>query len=919
MLSFLVQEYYLFLAQTARLAKMRGFVFASAAFAFTAVLLSLSGCGGSGGSGSTPLPEPPAAPELGSAKFEVNVETGEVKVSELGPSRNTVFAGAAVSFTSSSLINEGSLGRRRLSVQLRNRSQEVMTGPFDIHFRNFANVTAPATDLRALHSVQSIAGNGIAGNVDGPAASAQFPTPQAFASDGAGNLYFTCNDGTVRRLNNGIVSTVVSGLSQPRGIVFAKVFQNSPSLFIAELGANRIRRFQFSAASLTTFAGSGAASVGDNSNPLAASFNAPYGLAIRNESASDLTLLTTDSGASTLRSVSSQSGVFTTATGLTNPRGIAVGNGLTVVANTGANSIRVLTTGGQATDIGSAGFLDGTGSVVQFQAPSGVALFNGTIYVADSGNHRIRQGQLRPGALATSNGNWLFATVAGNGTAGFTDGDGSSVRFNVPVGISIADNDSILVADADNNRLRRIVSTGPFPVDIPTGAASTNEKPRLANPTTYIPNGDERTPVIQVATASLAPGAQTNLGNWDFIVPTGITAFTFIVEVEAKTSLLAPPDAVTNPGPTNPGGSPNVRVRAFSGGDPGYLDGPLASASFTGIRGMARADDGTIFVAETLNRTVRRISTTGQVSTIAGRPTVSGTDDGRGDVATLASPRGIACEPDGSVIYVTQLNNTIRRIELRADFDETVNGVDVPGSPDDAASYTVTTIAGLAGGPAFADGTNGSDARLNNPTHMVRVSRGNLVFIEDIGNRIRSLVAVGANERLASSWKVITIAGDTTTVSPADFFLDGTGLAARFSRPSSICLAPDGNLYVADSNSHRIRRVTTGGRVTTAAGSVLGYGDSNTPLSALFHLPFAIGADAANTLYVGDGGNHTIRKVGNIVQTVAGNGVIGNTEGTGKTATFSTIRCLLVLPNGDILVGEENRIRLIQRIISTGP
>jgi len=896
---------------------MRGFVFGSAALFFAACLLPLAGCGGTGGSGSTPLPEPPAAPELGSAKFEVNVQTGEVKISELGPSRNTVFAGGAISFTSSSLINEGSLGRRRLSVQMRNRSQEAMTGPLDIQFRNFANVTAPSTDLRALHSVQSIAGNGTAGNVDGPAASAQFATPQAFASDGAGSVYFTCNDGTVRRLNNGIVSTVVTGLNQPRGISFSKLFQNSPSLFIAELGANRIRRFLLSG-DLSTFAGAGGAGAGDSASLLSATFNAPYGMAIRNETSTTIELAVTDSGGSTLRSVRSQSGVLTTASGLTNPRGVAIGNGLTVVANTGANSIRVFS-GTQSTDIGSAGFLDGTGSVVQFQGPSGVALFNGTIYVADSGNHRIRQGQLRSGALPTSNGNWVFATVAGNGTAGFTDGDGSSVRFNVPVGISIADNDSLLVADADNNRIRRITSTGPFPVDIPTGAASTNEKPRLANPTNYIPNGDERTPFIQVTTASVAPGAQTSLGNWDFIVPAGITAFTFVVEVEAKTSLLAPPDAVTNPGPSNPGGSPNVRVRGFAGNGPGYLDGPIAAASFREIFAMVRADDGTIFVADTGNRVIRRISTSGQVSTIVGRPRVAGTADGRGDVATLNDPRGIACEPDGKVLYVTDNNNTIRRIEFRADFDETVNGEDVAGSPDDAAAYTVTTIAGLAGAVGFADGTNGSDARLVAPAGIVRVGPGSLVFAETNGNRVRSITAIGSNERLATSWRVLTVAGDTSQNFPVEGTQDGDGTFARFAAPIGICLAPDGNLYVADANSHRIRRVTTGGRVTTIAGSTTGYGDSNTPLTAKFNTPFSVAADAANTLYVGELFGHTLRKVGNIVQTVAGSGVSGSTEGTGKTATFGGINAIIVLPNGDMLVADSTRIRMIQRIISTGP
>ncbi len=884
----------------------------------------MAGCGGSNGSGIAvnEQPVPPAPLESGTARFDVNVETGAVRITELKPSSRTVFAGSSVQFFSSSLINEGALGRRRLAVSLKNTSQETMVGPLKLQFRNFANVTSVATDLRPLHNILSIAGDGTTGGGDGPAGSSSFAAPQAVVSDNNGSIYFTVNDGTIRRLKNGVVSTIVTGLSQPRGLAYSKVFENRESLFFAEAGTNRIKRVLLTNFSVETFSGTGAA--GTDNNTLAAStFNSPSGLALSSESTSQITLVSTDSGAGTARTIQSTinnpnaSGVTTLATGLTNPRGIAREGGITVIANTGANSIRVIS-GGQTVNMGSLGFLDGTGDLVQFSGPRDVSLRFGTLYVADTGNHRIRQAQLRPGSTPGSAPNWLFATIAGNGTAGFTDGEGSLVRLSSPTGVNFADNGQLLIADEGNNRLRRIVSTGSnFPVDIPTGGISTAEKPRLANPTTYVPGGDGRTPVIEVATpATLASGVATAVGNWDFIVPSGITAFSFTVEVEAGTSLLAPPDAVSNGGPTNPGGSPNVRVRGFAGADPGFADGPLASAAFRSVSGITSAENGTIFVADADNHAVRRISASGNVTTIAGRPGVPGFTDGRGDVALLTSPTGIACEPDGKTIYVSQ-KNTVLRIEFRADFDEQDgNGVTL-GDSASAASYTVSTIAGLTNTAGFANGSTGDGSRFNDLTGIVRTGDGQLFVTEGLGKRVRSLSAIGFNRRLAASWQVLTAAGDGTVTTPAAGTVDGTGPSARFSLPLALTLAPDGFLFVVDSSAHRIRRVETSGTTTTVAGSVAGYGDASIPLSAKFQNPSAITVDSSNTFYIGDRTNQVIRRFGNGVQSVAGTGVAGTAEGTGRTAQFRNIRSIHSLQNGDILVGDEGRIRLIQRIVST--
>ncbi len=898
---------------------MRKFLRSTSACALLSAVL-MNGCGGSGGGGASALPIAPGTPvDSGSAKFNVNVLTGEVTVDSLSHSRSTVFSGGAISFASSTLVNEGTLGRRRLSVSLKNNGQDAMIAPFAVHFRNFTNVTAPATDLRALHNISTIAGSGTVGTTDGPAGSANLSNPTAVTSDGNGNIYIASTDGTVRRLQNGIISTIASGLGTLRGIVFTKTFQSTEALFVTDSSAMRIHRVSLNNFTVSVFAGSGASGTTDSSSLLTAQFNQPHGIAVDSESPTALSLLVTDSGSTTLRRVSSQGGVSTVAFDLLGPRGIAKEGSVIAVANRNANSIRIISGGVSSNLGGTSGFEDGVGSSVKFASPSAVALKNGVIYVADQDNHRIRQGQLRPGAIPTSAANWQFATVAGSGVAGFVDGDGSSVRLNSPAGLFFTDNNLLLVADQANHRIRRIISTGPnFPVDIPNGATSTSERPRLANPTSYIPDGVERTPVIEVASpSSLAPGASTNLGNWDFIVPAGITAFSFVVEVEATTSLLAPPDSVSNAGPTNPGGSPNVRVRGFAGSGPGFADGSLVSAAFNDVSQMARSTDGTIFIADTGNHLVRRIATNGTVSTIAGSPKTSGTTDGTGDVARLTSPTGVACEPDGKTLYVSQANHAIRRVELRDDFDENPGTGSVPGDPAQRASYTVSTMAGLAGTAGFADGSNGVDARLNEPGHLVLAGNAQLFFVEAAGQRVRSLSLVGANPRLPSSWRVLTVAGDNTVATPATGNSDGTGSQVRFAFPRSIVLAQDGFLYVADAGNNRIRRVSTAGQVTTVAGSIGGYGDAGNPLSAKFSTPTALGADSSNVLYVGEVGNSMLRKFGNGVASVAGTQASGTADGTGKTAQFQLISSLLVLPNGDILVGDGSRIRLIQRIIST--
>ena len=204
------------------------------------------------------------------------------------------------------------------------------------------------------------------------------------------------------------------------------------------------------------------------------------------------------------------------------------------------------------------GFADGSGTTAQFNGPSGVAVApDGTVYVADTNNHRIR---------ATDPTTGEVTTLAGNGFAGFVDGPGGTAQFSVPFGVAVAPNGTVYVADTNNHRIRAIDPT--------TGTVTT-----LA-------------------------------GN----------------------------------------------------GTAGFVDGPGATAQFTGPSGVTVNSDGTVYVADRGNQRIRAIeSTTGQVTTFAGNGT-AGFVDGPGATAQFNGPSGVTVDPDG-VVYVADFDNhRIRKI-----------------------------------------------------------------------------------------------------------------------------------------------------------------------------------------------------------------------------------------------------------------
>jgi len=265
--------------------------------------------------------------------------------------------------------------------------------------------------------------------------------------------------------------------------------------------------------------------------------------------------------------------------------------------------------------------------------------------------------------------------------------------------------------------------------------------------------------------------------------------------------------------------SPNGQVSTFAGSTQGFADGIGENALFSLPADVAADASGNVYVADFLNHRIRKISPSGVVSTLAG--STEGFADGIGTDAQFDKPRGIAVDNSGN-IYVTEVgNDKIRKI-----------------TPDGL----VSTIAGSTEG--FSDGT-ATTAQFCNPNGIVIDATGNIYVSDNCNFKIRKITPEGNVTTLAGSMK-----GQ----------VDGVGSTAQFSSPTGIDIDALGNLYVADFSVHKIRKVTSDGKVTTIAGSTLGFADG-TGSNAQFSFPSSIAIDDRGDLFIADSGNHKIRKI----------------------------------------------------------
>jgi sugar lactone lactonase YvrE len=270
-----------------------------------------------------------------------------------------------------------------------------------------------------------------------------------------------------------------------------------------------------------------------------------------------------------------------------------------------------------------------------------------------------------------------------------------------------------------------------------------------------------------------------------------------------------------------------VSALAGTAGMAGSQDGTGANALFSQPSGVAVDGSGNVYVADTGNATIRRITPAGAVTTLAGSPSSRGSRDGAGSGAQFNQPTDLAVDAAGNLYVADTFNATIRKV---------------------AADGTVSTLAGTAGSRGDADGT-GAAAQFNNPSGVALDTAGNLYVADTYNDTIRKITPSGV---------VTTLAGSAGISGAADL----TGNNALFNQPYDVAVDPAGNIYVTDTGNATIRKITQNGEVTTVAGlaDIAGMGDSASGV-ALFNQPRGLVVDSAGNIFVADTGNAAIRKV----------------------------------------------------------
>ena len=320
--------------------------------------------------------------------------------------------------------------------------------------------------------------------------------------------------------------------------------------------------------------------------------------------------------------------------------------------------------------------------------------------------------------------------------------------------------------------------------------------------------------------------------------------------------------------PTLTGPGVTVSTVAGQAGASGSTDGGGSAARFSSPADAAVDTVGNTYLADTANHTIRKITPAGIVTTLAGTAGASGSADGTGGAARFNHPAGVAVDGAGNVYVADTDNNSVRKITSVGVVSTSATGFNGPSgiAADTAGNVyvadtlthtirkvssagTISTIAGTAGISGSADGV-GSAARFHGPQGLALDGTGNLYVADTNNDTIRKVVL--------ASGEVTTVAGQAG----ASGSTDGTGGQARFFYPSGLAIDTGSNLFVADTDNSTVREITPSGVVSTLAGQPGTTGTADgVDGAARFNFPAGIAAGNAGTIYVADTSNHAIRAV----------------------------------------------------------
>ncbi len=502
------------------------------------------------------------------------------------------------------------------------------------------------------------------------------------------------------------------------------------------------------------------------------------------------------------------------------------------IADSGNHRIRRVDAAGNIATVagtGTYGFSGdgGPATAAQLRSPTDVAIdAAGNLYIADSENHRIRR--------VDAAGN--IATVAGTGADGFS-GDGgpaAAAQLYAPRDVAVDGAGNFYIADQGSHRIRRVDTTGNIATVAGTGADGFSgdggpaTAAQLWRPLGVTANAAGNLYVADTANHRIRKiGTDGNIAT---VAGTG-THGSDGEDVPATAARLYFPRgaAVDGAGNLYVADTENHRIRKI--GADGNIADFAGEARLISPHGVAVDSAGNLYIADTLNNFIHRVDAGGNISIFAGTRLSGFRGDGFPATAVrLYFPRGVAADDAGNVYIADTRNNLIRRV---------------------GADGNIFTVAGTEAYGFSGDGGPATAARLWLPRGVAADGAGN-VYIADWGNnRVRRVDADG---------NISTLAGTGTRGSGGD---GGPATAAQLSSPYDVAVDGAGNVYIADAFNYRIRRVDADGNISTIAGTgASGFsGDGGPATAAQLNAPQSVTADSAGNVYIADTFNHRIRRL----------------------------------------------------------